>query len=228
MQNIAIYPVCAVRCKTVFFYNSLFFFFIDRVIASFCTTTLHHSTICRSCGRVKVQERLHQHTQNQELFISALWIMWREDLWVYESCRVCLLYNVASREDVEPLREQGQRKDAPQRRCYKARLRLEPRVAMYGCLCLYRPQLWKATVLFTVKGSDGPPLEEGPLCPSLCVCVCTWVKGGGERVCLVQTLKTSVLQHTRPSKTCLIALIWSSVYVNHWCVCVRDHRINDP
>lgn len=128
-------------------------------------------------------------------------------------------------EDVEPLcwapREQGQRKGDPKRRCYKARLRHEPREAMYGCLCLYRPQLWKATVLFTVKGCDGPPSEKGPLCPSFCVyvCVCTWV-GWGWVGCIFgpNSEDLTVLQHTRPSKTCRIPLILSSVYVNNWCV----------
>lgn len=155
----------------------------------------------------------YTNTQQQQLFITELRVMWKEDLVVYQSCWVCLLYNVTAREDVELLcwvpREQGQRKDAPQRRCHKARLQLEPREAMYGCLCLNWPQLWKATVLFTVKGSAGPPLDEGPLCPSFCVCVRVHECGG--RVCLVLTLKTSVLQHTRPSKTSLISLIWSCV-----------------
>lgn len=50
---------------------------------------------------------------------------------------------------------------------------------MYGCLCLYRPQLWKATVLFTVKGCDGPSSEKGPLCPSFCVDVCVYMSGVG-------------------------------------------------
>lgn len=143
----------------------------------------------------------------------------QEDLLAYESCRVCLLYKMTRWEEVEALswvpKEQGQRKDASQWRYHKARLRLEPREAMYGCLCLYWPQPWKATVLFTVKGSDGPPLKEGPLCPSLCVCVCVRMGGG----VLVHTLKTSVLQHTRPSKICLISLMQSSVHVWDWVVC---------
>lgn len=125
----------------------------------------------------------YTNTQKPQLFSSALRIKWKEDLVVHESFRVCLLYNVTATEDVAllcwVLIEQSQRKDAPQTRCHKATLQLEPWEAMYGCLSLYRPQLWKATVLFTVKGSDGPSLDEGPLCPSFCVCVCTWVWGEG-------------------------------------------------
>lgn len=70
-------------------------------------------------------------------------------------------------------------KDDPERRCFQARLRHEPQEAMYGCLCLYRPQLWKASVLFTVKGCDGPSSEKGPLCPSFCVDVCVYMSGVG-------------------------------------------------
>lgn len=50
-------------------------------------------------------------------------------------------------------------------------------LSMYGCLCLYRPQQWKATVLLTVKVCDGPSSEKGPLCPSFCAYVHT--RGGG-------------------------------------------------
>lgn len=64
---------------------------------------------------------------------------------------------------------------------------------------------WKAVM--------GRPQKRDPFVPdTVCVCVCVheW-DGGVERVCLVQTLKTSVLQHTRSSKTCLI---WrTGVYV---------------
>ena len=75
---------------------------------------------------------------------------------------------------------------------------------------------WKAVM--------GRPQKRDPFVPdTVCVCVCVheW-DGGVERVCLVQTLKTSVLQHTRPSKTCLI---WSTGVYVCVCVCVCGHRI---
>lgn len=141
-----------------------FLFFAGTIMASFCGTTFN------------IQENVRGfiHTHKKQLFMSGLEIIWWEDLLVYESCRQSV-YCTTARENVEPLcwapREREQRMDDPKERRYKARLWHEPWEAMYGCLCLYQPRQWKATVLFTVKGCDGPPSEKGPLCPSFCVCV---------------------------------------------------------
>lgn len=108
-------------------------------------------------------------------------------------------------------------------RCFWARRRRGPQEAMYGCLCLYRPQLCKATVLFTVKGCDGPSTEKEPLCPAFCVDVCVYMSGsgGGWAVYLVQNSEDGTVS---PSKTCLSHL-GQSMFA---CVCVYKHRDDLP
>lgn len=71
---------------------------------------------------------------------------------------------------------------------------------------------WKAVM--------GRPQKRDPFVPHfVCMCVCTWV-GWGWVGCIFgpNSEDLTVLQHTRPSKTCRIPLIWSSVYVNNWYV----------
>lgn len=95
--------------------------------------------VCTGCGQVKAQEEL-QDTKSRELFTLGLKILGKWTSWCLstvqrDSRRGC---------GAAPLSTGGARpggEDDPERRRSEARLRHEPREAMYGCLCLYRPQL---------------------------------------------------------------------------------------
>lgn len=89
---------------------------------------------------------------------------------------------------------------------------------------LGRLYVWLPILAPTVKGHCSvhserqwwAALRRGtPLSVTLCVCMCVYTgEGVGRGVCLVQILKTSVLQHTRPG---LISLLSPCVFL---CVCV--------
>lgn len=151
--------------------------------------------------------------------------MWHEDLRVYESCWVCVYCIMWQPERMWSRSAECPGSKARERTLLRGGATRPDSGLNLGRLCMAAsaytgPKLWKATVLFTVKGSDGPPSEEGPLCPSLCVCVHEWEGGEREGMFGPGSEDFCVAAHQFLVKTCLISLIWSSVDVNHWCVCV--------
>lgn len=60
-------------------------------------SVLLYTTLCLR------QMNVESLQQQQLLRCTVLMVMWKEDLVVYVSCRVCPLYNVTARENVELL-----------------------------------------------------------------------------------------------------------------------------
>lgn len=102
-----------------------------------------------------------------------------------------------------------ERKDTPQWRCHKARLQLElMRLCKAGSAYMPAPSVKGHCSAHSERQWWAAHRRGTPLSSAQSVYVYEW---GLEGVCLDPFLKTSVLQHNRPSKTYTISHIWSSV-----------------